>query len=60
MINSSSFLYPLFKIISRNPWTLNLRHVFGVVNSISQDIGGFLRINLLAGGHVLLTPGADL
>jgi hypothetical protein len=60
MLKSFSLLYSLTKIVFRNPRNLNLRHVFGMENSIAQDIGKFFRINLLAGSPEPLTLGENL
>jgi len=58
MLKTPSFLRSLGWITLTKP--SDLSHVFGVANSVAQDVGRFFRINLLAGSPMPLTLGGDL
>ena len=58
MLKTLSFLRSLCWITLRKP--RDLSHVFGVANSVAQDIGRFFRNNLLAASAVPLNLGGNL
>lgn len=58
MLKFFSFLGSLSKIAFCNP--RDLRHVFGVTNTVTRYIKTFFTINRLGGGNVQQTPGQIL